>query len=113
MRKPTQIEIVAKAFTAALAIILGLVIIAALGLTSNRAKAHSWYPSECCGGNDCAPALEARVVPEGLIVRTIHGVVMIPASYEYRQSKDGRIHACMQKENGEAKLLCAFRPPMM
>ena len=37
----------------------------------------------------------------------------ILADYEYRQSKDGRIHACMQKENGEAKLLCAFRPPMM
>lgn len=88
-------------------------VILTIALTAGPVRAHDWYPRDCCSGQDCAPAIEARALHNGLLVRTVHGTVLIPSSYEYRESRDGRLHACMQIENGETKLICAFRPPMM
>lgn len=114
MEDRTSIQTVMKAFgVAALASLLGLGIVLMLAILVGPAKAHSWYPLECCSGMDCAPVEKAMVVPEGLIVTTVQGTVFIPASFPYRESQDGQMHACIQKENGETKLLCAFRPPLM
>lgn len=108
------IQILIKAFgVAALAILLGLGIVLMLAILVGPAKAHSWYPYICCANRDCAPVITAQVVPDGMVVTTQHGTVFIPASFPYRESQDGQMHACIQKENGETKLLCAFRPPLM
>lgn len=76
------------------------------------------YPSECCGGQDCAPGqLETIVVPAstGSVVSwvtTKHGVAAVPPNFPRRQSPDGRIHACMRKQSdGSNKLLCLWIPP--
>lgn len=68
------------------AIILGLI----LGVSA--ARAHSWYPWECCSTTDCEPIAEERIritnegyhLPNGELV--LHG--------DTRPSKDGQYHWC-------------------
>lgn len=114
MEDRANIQTVLKAFgVAALASLLGLAFVLLLAVLVGPADAHSWYPRECCSGLDCAPVEKALVVPEGLIVTTVQGTVFIPASFPYRESQDGQMHACIQRRNGESRLICAFRPPLM
>lgn len=114
MESRTSTHTFMKAFgAAALAGLLGLGIVLLLAALVGPAKAHSWYPWFCCSNRDCAPVVSAQVVPEGMVVTTQHGTVFIPASFPYRESKDGQMHACIRQKDGETKLICAFRPPLM
>lgn len=74
-----------------------------------------WYPTECCHGQDCAPVLEAKPLPEGAwLVRSVHGSVLIPADFKRRDSQDGRMHVCMRpnyEKPGENYPICFFMPP--
>ena len=96
----------------------GLIAGMALALSATTAIAHSWYPWDCCSDNDCAPVQAASYLTQAsssspvLIVKTIHGVVAVPADFPQKESKDGQMHACMRKEpDGSMKLLCLFMPP--
>src|SRR4051812_1216404 len=73
------------------------------------AGAHSWYPKDCCGGNDCAPAESVLRRNDGSYEVITRGMsVLIPAEYtEWKRSPDGRIHVCVR----EYFLACAFRGP--
>lgn len=77
-----------------LLVVLGMVLI---GLTS--ARAHSWYPYQCCSSADCHPAstgdADAREpdpvrVPGGW--RLHDGTVIADA--DAKPSPDGRFHVC-------------------
>lgn len=67
---------------------------------------HSWYPPECCGGNDCSEIDEARV-------RVVQGGYMVDgksyvAHKDVRPSPDGKYHACFWPYPD--RLHCFFAP---
>jgi hypothetical protein len=76
---------------------------------ADYAAAHDWYPKECCGKHDCAPADSVRRKQDGSYVVVSRGVsVMIPITFnQWRKSPDGRVHVC----TSEYLLICAFRGP--
>ena len=76
---------------------------------ANHAAAHDWYPKECCGQGDCAPADSVQRKQDGSYVVLARGVsVLIPANFnQWRKSPDGRVHVC----TSEYLLVCAFRGP--
>jgi hypothetical protein len=83
----------------------------------NGARAHSWYPYECCAGNDCAPVKSEFVKEQsGGFVFTIHpnSHPMAKGWPEARQffvpyrdlkaSPDGEWHLCIVAD----AVKCAF-----
>ncbi len=78
------------------------------------AQAHDWYPLECCGSDDCAPADTVVVRADGSYLVTSRGMsAVIPADYsKWRKSPDGRVHVCIRRlRSGGEYLICAFRGP--
>lgn len=77
-------------------------------LLISAALAHSWYPQECCGGNDCFEIDDSRVhvVPGGYLVDGRHFVPEAKA----RIAKEGGYHACFYPTPND--LHCFFKPPM-
>jgi hypothetical protein len=86
---------------------------AAVVLWSGPASAHSWYPKECCSGKDCAPVEKTTwFVPLGgglpqLVVTSAVGTAIVPHDFPVRESKDGRMHVCIQ----DVWIVCLFVPP--
>jgi hypothetical protein len=85
-------------------------LVAAVVLSSAQVGAHSWYPKECCSGNDCAPVEKATwLVPVGgglpqLVVTSGVGTAIVPNNFPVRDSKDGRTSA--SKTCGSFASLC-------
>jgi hypothetical protein len=93
---------------------LGLAVWAGSLTWSRDADAHDWYPVECCGGHDCAPADNVVRRNDGSLQVTARGMtVVIPEDYRaWRKSPDDRIHVCIRKlRSGSEYLICAFRGP--
>jgi hypothetical protein len=93
---------------------LGLTVWAGLLVWPRDADAHDWYPLECCGGHDCAPADNVIQRSDGSLLVTARGMsVVIPKDYPgWRKSPDERIHVCIRKlRSGSEYLICAFRSP--
>jgi hypothetical protein len=84
------------------------------------AKAHDWYPKECCNQIDCAPietmswfAATAEGVGQ-VIVTSRHGKAIMRQDFPVRESKDGRMHVCMRRhDSGDMDVVCLFMPPTM
>lgn len=97
------------------ALIVALSGLALMFLLGCQARAHDWYPLECCSGMDCAPAEAAisswnSLVPgqiPDLVVTTRHGTATVTQQTSRRDSKDSRLHACIH--NG--RVVCIFYPP--
>ena len=74
-------------------------IIATVALSA-PARAHSWYPKECCNDTDCAPVDSiARFVPTSggtpqLLITSRHGTAIVPEGYPVREL-EGRADACL------------------
>jgi hypothetical protein len=87
----------------------------AILLLGAPARAHSWYPKECCTGKDCAPVEKVTwLVPTGgglpqLVVTSPLGTAVVPHDLPARESKDGRMHVCIQ----DVWVVCLFIPPPM
>jgi hypothetical protein len=66
------------------------------------ARAHSWYPMECCSNHDCVPA-HAILTDDhgGKIVVVGQTQIPIPDDFKVRSSPDGRIHVCFRTVAGE------------
>jgi hypothetical protein len=81
------------------------------------ARAHDWYPVECCHATDCAPVDAVREVaaPEGgvpqLVVTSRHGTAIVPQNLPRQTSQDSRMHVCMRSLRGKMYVLCIFLPP--
>ena len=93
---------------------LGLTVWAGLLDWPRAADAHDWYPLECCGDHDCAPADNVVQRDDGSLLVTVRGMsVVIPKDYPvWRKSPDERIHVCIRKlRSGSEYLICAFRSP--
>jgi hypothetical protein len=85
----------------------------AILLVAPPTAAHDWYPPECCSGQDCAPVTAISFVASSpdelpvMVVTTEHGTKPVPAHLIPRESKDGRMHACIY----QGMLICLFMPP--
>jgi hypothetical protein len=93
-------------------------VIASCGLSP--ARAHDWYPHECCHGGDCAPVDNVtRIVmaasgETGLILSSKLGTALLPPNFPVRESKDHRMHVCMRPSlYGGMGITCVFMPPSM
>ena len=84
-----------------------------IGSISTAAVAHDWYPMECCHGMDCAPVDRVdKTEPGGMTVTSRHGTAVIPESMPRRESRDQRMHVCMQPSRlGRMRVICVFVPP--
>ena len=74
---------------------------------------HSWYDPDCCGGNDCEPvqavayvAADVGKVPV-MVVTTSLGTKPVTGETRIRESRDGRMHACIF----QGRLICLYLPP--
>lgn len=104
-----------------------------LVVLAGEARAHDWYPSECCGGKDCAPVTRVEVVagatfyagksvnpvpPSVMIVTTAQGTAIVPPNLPRLVSKDNRMHACLINawsgpKGMHQEVRCLFIPPTM
>lgn len=89
---------------------LALLIVGAL---SRPARSHSWYDADCCSDRDCEPvgaitfvASDPKSVPV-MVVTTSFGTKPVTPETKIRESKDGRMHACIY----QGKLICLYLPP--
>jgi hypothetical protein len=88
-------------------------VLATLLASPSVAHAHEWYPRECCSGEDCGPADTVVQRDDGSFLVTAHGMsVVIPSTFHWKPSPDGRVHVCIrQLVLGGSMLVCAFRGP--
>lgn len=91
----------------------------AVWLHSREVQAHSWYPSECCHALDCGEVtatttvlLTGETLPS-LVVTTQHGTAVVPRNVRWRNSQDGRMHACIYQSEKGPTLRCIFAPPSL
>ena len=76
-----------------------------IGVFIVKAWAHSWYPIECCSGNDCDVVLNMGKAPN-VMVTTKHGTALLTEETKRHESKDEKVHACIRG----GKLVCIFFP---
>ena len=76
-------------------------------LSTSVTLAHSWYPAECCSDRDCEVVLEEWSVPEGMAIRTKHGIAIFPVNHPVRPSQDQHDHACFDPST--KRPICLFR----
>lgn len=81
----------------------------ALIAVSPPAKAHDWYPYQCCSGRDCRPVPddEVRYTPAGWLIRSNGETIPFNKA---RFSPDGHFHVCSYGGLPEAKTICLFAP---
>lgn len=87
-----------------------LAIAATLVLTQCEARAHDWYPRECCSGQDCAPVDQREITEDGAwyVYRGIRF-----AKRDSKVSPDDRYHLCYVKSQGlgsQPFIRCLWRP---
>ncbi|MEZ5842876.1 MAG: hypothetical protein R3D27_04000 [Hyphomicrobiaceae bacterium] len=84
----------------------------AMAVGAGAAFAHSWYPYECCKGDDCAPVTASERPPFGriTIMTSRHGRVAVPDSFPRRPSPDNSIHLCVLETPRGPVPRCLFVP---
>jgi hypothetical protein len=81
------------------------------GLAVPGVHAHSWYPMECCAGQDCHETDMVTEMPDGSAkVQVGNDVVVVPKSMKRRQSPDGHYHLCYRKWGDSTIVHCFFQP---
>jgi hypothetical protein len=84
---------------------------AALVASILPAEAHSWYPLECCSGQDCHEVDSVTELPDGNAkVQVGNDSVLVPRSLKRRPSPDGHYHLCYRKWGGATFVHCFFEP---
>lgn len=87
-------------------------IVAAFTSVSGGARAHDWYPLECCHDRDCWVAgsggKESAPVPMLQGWRLGDGAI-IPYA-KVRNSPDGQFHVCRQGGTLSGGVICFFAP---
>src|SRR5262245_17137190 len=75
-------------------------------------RGHSWYPKECCSGQDCMLADGIYTDTGGnRIVKVGHRRVWVPPGFPVRPSPDARIHICFTDDvYGHQMPRCVFMP---
>lgn len=88
-----------------------LVLTIAIDWAMSPARAHEWYPPECCSDRDCWIAgvggaePEPRSTPSGWV---LHDGTLVPY-HEARPSPDGRFHVCRHGGSVQGAVIRAGR----
>jgi hypothetical protein len=80
--------------------------------TTTSARAHEWYPWECCSNDDCAPISASDTPHEERGGFRLSDGRHVPYQ-SLRPSPDGQWHLCEQKwpaEVGRRRILCVYAP---
>jgi hypothetical protein len=90
---------------------LKFVLLATTIATILPAQAHSWYPMECCSGQDCHEADRVTELPDGSAnVQVGSETIVVPRSLKRRASPDGHYHLCYRKWSDSTVVRCFFEP---
>jgi hypothetical protein len=92
---------------------LAIIAVAAFSaLTATSARAHSFYPYECCSDQDCWPMGKGEREPDPVLTpqgwRLHDGEIV--AFAEARPSPDGRFHVCRRGGAAEGAVIRPGRP---
>jgi hypothetical protein len=77
-------------------------------LIVSPAGAHSWYPKECCSGNDCRPVPCAELTKINLGLMWRRSVIFNDT--QTRDSLDQFCHVCIKSYAGFDLPICVFIP---
>lgn len=80
----------------------------AVGMQAHPAKAHDWYPIECCSVYDChpAPCDTLEDLPEGGIRDLKNGQVY--TKDQKKPSRDAQCHVCTTGGLSNSTPICVF-----
>lgn len=101
------------------AAVVGVFALLLVAFGARPARAHEWYDSVCCSGQDCFPLGEAEVAVlpgnDYLILRS-QEVFAHPNNPQFqrraRWSKDGRFHRCtIAGDRNAPASICFYVPP--
>jgi hypothetical protein len=82
----------------------------AIGLIA-PAAGHSWYPLECCSGEDCHETDSVTEMPDGSAqVQVGSDSIVVPRSLKRRKSPDEHYHVCYGKNRESYVVYCFFQP---
>ena len=75
-------------------------------------QAHSWYPAQCCTGQDCKKVDQLDYLPDGSILMHFGGQqVVVPRGFSMQPSQDLEAHVCVFRgSNGRWMPRCVFLP---
>jgi hypothetical protein len=77
----------------------------------DQARAHSWYPRQCCGGEDCRKVDKIDLLPSGDMVMHVGWIeVVVPRNFVKQPSQDADAHVCMSIATGTFRPVCVFMP---
>lgn len=80
-------------------------------LSSHKAKAHSWYPQRCCGGQECRKVDKIDFLPNGDMVMHVGWMeVVVPRNFAKQPSQDADAHVCISFATGTFRPVCVFMP---
>jgi len=79
--------------------------------SGDPARAHSWYPRQCCGGEDCRKVDKIDFLPSGDMVMHVGWIeVVVPRNFVKQPSQDAYAHVCMSIATGTFRPVCVFMP---
>ncbi len=88
-----------------------LILFAAMVPFIGPAQAHSWYPMECCGGQDCHETDMVTEMPDGSArVQAGKDTMIVPRGFKRRPSQDAHYHVCYGELHGSIVIYCFFQP---
>lgn len=88
---------------------------------SGSAYPHSFYETQCCSDKDCAPVSKIENHPDGDLMTSEHGTVLVTKnidSWKRRKSQDDKYHVCMRTASGSEPqyngkhLICVYYPAL-
>lgn len=78
------------------------------------ARAHEWYPPNCCSGFDCAPIEmdDVQLTPEGFVIPGNPEVVPYSSPKVKRTPPEGgnRYHLCTRAGKRDGEVICLYIP---
>ena len=83
-----------------------------LMFNAHPARAHLWYPKECCNEQDCFRATSVVKLPDGSLRMTAGPIkVTVPPDFEKFPSQDNDAHVCVYSDlQGRYRPRCVFLP---
>jgi hypothetical protein len=99
---------------AGVGLLLSLGIAAAVAVATKHARAHEWYPPQCCSGNDCRPIRQDDVElrPDGFFVKESGELIPYGDVRIRKTPPEGgaSFHRCSVGGKAEGATLCLYIP---
>lgn len=105
----------------AVAYVIGLIVVFALAaiallfvLSAVPAKAHDWYPPQCCSGHDCRviDVDDVKLTPLGFEIKESGEVISYSDNRIRKTPPEGaaKYHRCSEGGKAAGKTICIYIP---